>query len=188
MKISNLDNAEVPEAKVSDYLLSLTHPDGGGKAGFFTQFGFSSAAWEDLAQALLRHATEHEIAKTEDLPYGLRYVVEGVLRTPDARRSLSLVRGIWRRCSTIRDRLPAAKEKPMIKELDRVVLTADLPEYGLMSGDIGTVVLIHRGGIGYEVEFLTLDGETLAVTSLSASQVRPISPKEIAHARTLELV
>ncbi len=76
----------------------------------------------------------------------------------------------------------------MIKELDRVVLTADLPEHGLMSGDIGTVVLIHRGGIGFEVEFLALDGETLAVTSLATSQVRPIGTGEIAHARTLELV
>lgn len=76
----------------------------------------------------------------------------------------------------------------MIKELDRVVLTADLPEHGLMSGDIGTVVLIHRDGCGFEVEFLTLDGETLVVTSLPATQVRPISSLEIAHARTLKLV
>jgi len=76
----------------------------------------------------------------------------------------------------------------MIKELDRVVLTVDLPEHGLVTGDIGTVVLIHRGGIGFEVEFLTLDGETLAVTSLPVSQVRSISSKEIAHARTLKLV
>ncbi len=76
----------------------------------------------------------------------------------------------------------------MIKELDRVVLTADLPEHGLLSGDIGTVVLIHRGDLGFEVEILTLDGETLAVISLPASQVRPICSREIAHARTLELV
>ena len=76
----------------------------------------------------------------------------------------------------------------MIKELDRVVLTVDLPEHGLVTGDIGTVVLIHRGGIGFEVEFLTLDGKTLAVTSLPVSQVRSISSKEIAHARTLKLV
>ena len=76
----------------------------------------------------------------------------------------------------------------MIKELDRVVLTVDVPEHGLMSGDIGTVVLVHRGDIGFEVEFLTLDGETLAVTSLPVAHVRPISSKEIAHARTLELV
>ncbi len=50
----------------------------------------------------------------------------------------------------------------MIKELDRVVLTVDLPEHGLQEGDIGTVVLVHRGGEGYEVEFVALDGETVA--------------------------
>jgi hypothetical protein len=50
-----------------------------------------------------------------------------------------------------------------IKELDQVVLARDLPEYGLCAGDIGMVVLVHRGGKGYEVEFVALDGETIAV-------------------------
>lgn len=45
----------------------------------------------------------------------------------------------------------------MIKELDSVVLTENLPEHGLESGDIGTVVMVHRGGVGYEVEFVTLE-------------------------------
>ncbi len=71
----------------------------------------------------------------------------------------------------------------MINDLDSVVLTVDLPQYGLTAGDIGTVVMIHANGKGYEVEFMTLDGETLAVTSLLATQVRPISHKEIAHVR-----
>ncbi|MGE0826336.1 MAG: DUF4926 domain-containing protein [Candidatus Binatia bacterium] len=74
----------------------------------------------------------------------------------------------------------------MIAELDRVILTEDLPEHGLKAGDIGTVVLIHRGGEGYEVEFVALDGETLAVTSVLASQVRPSMPNEIPHARQME--
>jgi hypothetical protein len=73
-----------------------------------------------------------------------------------------------------------------LRELESVVLTEDLPEYGLRSGDIGTIVLVHEGGAGYEVEFMTLTGETLAVVSLSASQVRPIAAREIAHARTVE--
>jgi hypothetical protein len=73
----------------------------------------------------------------------------------------------------------------MIRELDSVVLITDLPAYGLEHGDIGTVVLVHQGGKGYEVEFVTLDGETVAVVSLLASQVRPIGPREIAHARTV---
>jgi hypothetical protein len=71
----------------------------------------------------------------------------------------------------------------MIKELDSVVLTTDLPEYRLESGDIGTVVMVHSGGAGYEVEFVTLDGRTVAVTTLLSSQLRPIAKGEIAHAR-----
>ena len=76
----------------------------------------------------------------------------------------------------------------MIRELDTVVLTTDLPEYGLMAGDIGTVVLVHRGGAGYEVEFMTMGGETITVVSLYASQVRPVGSREIAHVRTIEQV
>ncbi|GAB4291985.1 MAG: hypothetical protein Fur0025_27390 [Oscillatoriaceae cyanobacterium] len=44
----------------------------------------------------------------------------------------------------------------MITELEQVVLTTDLPEYRLKKGDIGTVVLVHQEGLGYEVEFITL--------------------------------
>jgi hypothetical protein len=72
----------------------------------------------------------------------------------------------------------------MIKELDTVVLTEDLPEHGLLRGDLGTVVLVHTGG-GYEVEFMTLDGETLAVVSLLPNQVRPVARREIAQARAV---
>jgi Domain of unknown function (DUF4926) len=53
----------------------------------------------------------------------------------------------------------------MIKELDIVVLTRDLSENRLAAGDVGTVVLEHAGRRGFEVEFQTLTGETLAVVS-----------------------
>ncbi len=75
----------------------------------------------------------------------------------------------------------------MIEELDDVVLTTDLPEHGLKAGDIGTVVLTHNNK-GYEVEFITLDGETVAVVSLFPSQVRPVGTREIAHARHVEMI
>ena len=39
-----------------------------------------------------------------------------------------------------------------IQEHERIVLTRNLPEYGLREGDIGTVVLVHRNGEGFEVE------------------------------------
>ncbi len=70
-----------------------------------------------------------------------------------------------------------------MKEHDPVVLVGDLPEHGLAKGDTGTVVLTHKGGAGYEVEFVTLEGRPLAVVTLSASQVRPVARDEIAHAR-----
>jgi len=73
----------------------------------------------------------------------------------------------------------------MIDELDRVVLQTDVPEHGLTAGDVGTVVMVHQGGQGYTVEFLTLAGETVAVETLSAAQVRAILPNEITHARRL---
>lgn len=74
----------------------------------------------------------------------------------------------------------------MIRELDNVVLTTDLPEYGLKRGDLGTVVLLHQNDTGYEVEFVTLDGETVAVVSLYRSQLRPIGRREIAQARMMQ--
>ena len=72
----------------------------------------------------------------------------------------------------------------MMKELDSAVLTVDLPEHGLSAGDIGTIVLVH-GKQGYEVEFVSLEGETLAVVSLDLNQLRAAEPREIAHARAV---
>lgn len=72
--------------------------------------------------------------------------------------------------------------KRMINEHDCVVLTQDLPDEGLKAGDIGTVVHIHEGA-AYEVEFMTLAGETICVATLLASQVRPIAGRDIAHVR-----
>ena len=74
----------------------------------------------------------------------------------------------------------------MIREHDCVVLTQDLPDEGLQTGDIGTVVHIHQGGAGDEVEFMTLAGETVAIATLLPPQVRPIAKRDIAHVRELQ--
>jgi hypothetical protein len=75
----------------------------------------------------------------------------------------------------------------MIKEFDRGILTIDLPEYGLQSGDVGTVVDVLAGGEAYIVEFMTLDGETIDVVVLRADQVRAVSETDMPHARTLSV-
>jgi hypothetical protein len=73
-----------------------------------------------------------------------------------------------------------------VEEHDCVVLTQNLPEEGLEAGDIGTVLHIHKGGAGYEVEFMTLTGETVAIVTLLAGQVRPLNRRDLAHTRELQ--
>jgi hypothetical protein len=73
----------------------------------------------------------------------------------------------------------------MIKELDRVVLTETIPQEGLERGDVGTVVFVHEDGRAFEVEFFTLDGQTAAVATVEASHLRPVSGRDISHAREM---
>ena len=73
----------------------------------------------------------------------------------------------------------------MIKEHERVVLTRGISEKGLQAGDVGTVVHVHAAGRALEVEFLTLNGDFIAVATVTPSQVRPTKKGEIAHARLL---
>jgi hypothetical protein len=73
----------------------------------------------------------------------------------------------------------------MINEHDRIVLTAEHPEAKLAAGDVGVVVHVYAGAKAYEVEFVALDGGTLAVVTLDARHVRPVRSGEIAHARSL---
>ena len=73
----------------------------------------------------------------------------------------------------------------MIRELDCIVLTSDLPDDGLLAGDVGTVVHVHGEGAAYEVEFMTLTGRTVAVTTVEVAQCRPVNVRDISHVREL---
>ncbi|HZL13640.1 MAG TPA: DUF4926 domain-containing protein [Verrucomicrobiae bacterium] len=73
-----------------------------------------------------------------------------------------------------------------INELDAVALTGDLPERGLVRGDVGTAVLVHDNGAAFEVEFVGYDGHTVALLTLEKTQVRPLQTHDIPHARELE--
>lgn len=73
----------------------------------------------------------------------------------------------------------------MIHEHERVVFTVDLPEHHLAVGDVGTVVHIYPNDAAYEVEVFTLDGRTLDVVTVEASHVRPVTRRDVLHAREL---
>jgi len=73
----------------------------------------------------------------------------------------------------------------MIQELDTVVLARDLQEYSLREGDVGVVVHAYEHGRAFEVEFVTGEGETVGVVTLSKGDIRPVYRKEILHVRAL---
>ena len=71
----------------------------------------------------------------------------------------------------------------------RVILSLDIPEEQLMAGDIGTIVEHHPATAvyleGYEVEFFAGNGETLAVVSVPATDLRQATGQEVMHVRPL---
>jgi hypothetical protein len=73
----------------------------------------------------------------------------------------------------------------MFQELDTVVLTHDIHEYGLEQGDIGAAVHCYKDGVTFEVEFVTADGRTIALLTLNQADIRPIGRREVLHVRDL---
>ena len=73
----------------------------------------------------------------------------------------------------------------MIKEHDRVVLKRDITSDGLKTGDVGTIVHVYAGERAYEVEFVALDGHTIAVSTVEACDVRPVTATDVTHARAI---
>jgi len=72
----------------------------------------------------------------------------------------------------------------MIRELDMVALTRDIDEHALKQGDIGAVV--HKyGKEGFEVEFVTAEGKSIAVLTLRKGDVRALRGREILHVRDI---
>ncbi|MDX2157949.1 MAG: DUF4926 domain-containing protein [Hyphomicrobiaceae bacterium] len=74
----------------------------------------------------------------------------------------------------------------MIEEHEQVVLTRDLPEHGLVAGDIAVVVAVHQAGAGYTLEFMTVAGDTIAIVTVDAVDVRPSREREVPHVRAAE--
>jgi uncharacterized protein DUF4926 len=78
--------------------------------------------------------------------------------------------------------------EPALGEHDLAALRTDLPAHGLVAGDVGAVVFVHRDGEAYEVELVTADGRTIALETLLPDQLEPISGAYVLHARRLAAV
>jgi hypothetical protein len=71
--------------------------------------------------------------------------------------------------------------KNTVKLLDVIALTADLPEYNLWRGQVGTVVELLANGTAFEVEFSDREGRTYESIGLRPEQImvlhfEPASP------------
>jgi hypothetical protein len=93
MKLPNADSAIIERKKVVEYLLALDHSSGRSKARFFTGVGFSGRHWQELADALRKHAQDGTVTDTESNAYGQKYVVEGPLGCPGGRQPR--IRSVW---------------------------------------------------------------------------------------------
>lgn len=83
--------AVVPQAKVTDYLLSETHPEGRFKARFFRSAGFTDAA--DLTASLLAVARTGNATARMSTTHGRLYDVDGKIETPTG--ILTTLRTVW---------------------------------------------------------------------------------------------
>ena len=93
MQLPNASQAVLSSAKILDYLLSDSHPDGRSKARFFASHGFSKSDWGQLAAALRSHALSHPVRQAVETHFGVRYVIEGGLSSPDGRTPS--IRTVW---------------------------------------------------------------------------------------------
>ncbi len=76
----------------------------------------------------------------------------------------------------------------MFKEHEQIVLTADVSgDEGeeLKPGDVGSIVHVHPGGEALVVEFMALDGGTMAIATVLPSQVRSVTGADLTHARVV---
>ena len=89
----------------------------------------------------------------------------------------------------------------MFKEHDMIALTEHIPlaslfdadadalsdsgnpHAGLVPGDIGTIVHIYPRGVAFIVEFLTSDGDMVAIADVTPSQARRATKADVADAR-----
>jgi len=93
MGLPNSGAAYVPRAKVRDYLLSSHHPVGRAKAAFFHGLGFTGETEDRLIAGILEIARSGRLVAAVESPYGVKYVVEGILTGPTGKAAAVIT--VW---------------------------------------------------------------------------------------------
>ena len=77
-----------------------------------------------------------------------------------------------------------------LHEHSQFVLTGEVTgdwDEKLKPGDVGVIVHIHPGGEAFVAEFVSLNGNSSVIATVLPSQARPVTDKDIVHARPLEI-
>ncbi|MEX8510311.1 MAG: DUF4926 domain-containing protein [Leptothrix ochracea] len=115
------------------------------------------------APSVKKHADKHGQRYEVDIPVtGPAGSAYGANRLDCSKR---------RRCATTHQCLCDGCQM-MFELLDVVRASADIPEFSVKAGDVGTIVEVYDDG-EYEVEFCNDKGETMASIAMPESQMKP---------------
>jgi hypothetical protein len=87
------ETAVIEPAKLREYLLSLDHPDGRGKARYLALLGYTREHWEQLARDLRQQILPLDAQPAGESRWGVKYEILGLLRGPNGRAAG--IRTIW---------------------------------------------------------------------------------------------
>jgi hypothetical protein len=89
----NREKAYVPLSKLKDYLLSETHLVGRSKAKLLRSVGFNEMNAGLLEEGLIAIARAGDINEVVPSPYGVKYLIDGMLKAPTG--GFIKMRTIW---------------------------------------------------------------------------------------------
>ena len=93
MSLPDADQVLIPLRKLTDYLLSDTHPRGMEKARYLRSYGFTADRVDLLEAALRSIAMTGDLVATDRSAHGTMYVVVGVSMAPTGR--MIRLRTVW---------------------------------------------------------------------------------------------
>lgn len=92
MKMPNCTLAKIPIEKITEYLLSASHPRGFAKAKWFNTLGYNLERPNELAESIMSLACM-DIEVSEQTDYGTKYVIVGKITGPNGRTAE--VKSVW---------------------------------------------------------------------------------------------
>ena len=93
MHLPYIEEAFVPEPKLSGYLLAIDHASGRSKALFLNRLGFRQDQPDVLRRALLQHAADNAVSSVQSTPFGAKYLIEGRIAGPTG--TAAAIRSVW---------------------------------------------------------------------------------------------